>query len=107
MIRDAAWLGLTLALWSPSSAAAHDWYEGLVVPGTRMQCCSAQDCRAVPDCSTPGGLHHGVVIEGRCIEVPESAVLKDTWSPDDQTYACFGNITPITIRCLILPGQSA
>ena len=103
-MRNSMILALLLATALP--AQAHDWFYGLTVPGSKQSCCNMQDCRPVPDCSSPGAEHRGVVIDGRCIEVPPSRIL-DLYSPDDQAYACWSqNMTPVSIRCAIFPGQS-
>jgi hypothetical protein len=97
-----AWLLLMLA----SPAVAHDWYEEMLIPGSKQSCCNDRDCHPVPDCSSPGDLHRGVVIEGRCIEVaPQNVLPMD--SPDARVHACWSpKSTPITIRCAVFPQRS-
>jgi hypothetical protein len=96
-------VGLLLLLASP--AEAHDWYKELIIPGSKQSCCNDRDCHPVPDCSSLGDLHRGVVIEGRCIEVaPQNVLPMD--SPDGAAHACFSGTTPITIRCAVFPQRS-
>jgi hypothetical protein len=96
---------LLLALLA-APAAAHDWYEELHIPGSKQSCCDMRDCAPVPDCSSPGDLHRGVVIENRCIEVPPENVLPMD-SPDLLTHACWSrNAAQVIIRCAVFPGRS-
>lgn len=79
-------------------AAAHDWYAGLRIPGTKVSCCNDKDCRPVEHRYGPGGSDE-IFVGGQWRPIDRRALL-DNASPDGLWHACGGPLP----RCVIQAG---
>ncbi len=92
---------------STGSAAGHEWYTGLRIPGGPLAgrpCCAGQDCRKTEYCVLPNG-HQGIVSRFGCVAIPWSRVL-GVVSPDGAPHLCEAPLTTIFVPyCVVLGGD--
>lgn len=89
---------LVLAIGIAREAFGHDPYSSWKT-NQGYSCCDDSDCRPTRTC-TPLGGDLGVMIDGRCMAVPPSSLLRIP-SPDGRSHACIspGALEP---RCVVL-----
>ena len=99
-----ALVGACIVSLCTSSAFAHDWYTGLVDPGTGYSCCGGQDCRPVPRENIRFAKNGDMefFLDGGWRHVDPQKILKLS-SPDSRVHACWIP-SSLELRCVILPG---
>ena len=101
-------LAASLLAGSAGSAAGHEWYAGLRIPGGPLAgrpCCGGADCRRTECCVLPNG-HQGIVSRFGCVAIPWSRVL-GVVSPDGAPHLCEAPLTTVFVPyCVVLGGDS-
>jgi hypothetical protein len=108
------------ALWILPAASlvwAHDgindqWYESLTLPGTTDRCCGGSDCKPT-EAEIRNNHWWARDSDGKWIEVPDNAVIRDKGNPVGQPILCmiiaadeFTNDLFRQVRCFVPGGLS-